>query len=532
MNVREEAGQVRRARTSSDLGSQAPFPGLGTAIDVLDAVGDGEGRAPLGLVTTLCEALREAGVLYCHWKSNEALDRSATGENDLDLLVARQDEARFEEILYRLGFKKALQSSVDQLPGVFHAYGLDTVSGRLVHVHAHTQLVLGDDMTKNFRLPIEEPYLRSGVQGPLFRIPSAEFEFAVFVIRMVLKHATWDAILTLQGSLSKSEQLELADLTNRSDLAKVRRVVREHLPFVEGDLWERCASTIRPGCPAPTRIRVAGQLQRSLASCSRRAISVDTSLRVWRRGRRWFAKHVLRSPAKPKRLEGGGAVIALVGGDGAGKTTAVEDLHRWLSRDFDTARAHLGKPPRSMVSVIARSTWDMARRFRRSTVSGESVLGEWRSGPMRPRAYSRLVWEVLTARDRYRLYRRVRRFTNNGGIAICDRYPLPQITLMDGAVTGRMMAAAQGGRLVRFLAEREQRYYREILTPDVLIVLRVDPDVAVSRKRDEEDEAFVRPRSEEIWRLDWSGTRAVVVDAGSPRADVLREVRSVVWSRL
>ena len=29
----------------------------------------------------------------------------------------------------------------------------------MVHVQAHYQLVLGDDMTKNFRIPLEDAYL-------------------------------------------------------------------------------------------------------------------------------------------------------------------------------------------------------------------------------------------------------------------------------------------------------------------------------------------------------------------------------------
>ena len=40
-------------------------------------------------------------------------------------------------------------------------YALDAPWGRFVHVHAHFSLVLGDDTTKNFRLPIEDAYLEA-----------------------------------------------------------------------------------------------------------------------------------------------------------------------------------------------------------------------------------------------------------------------------------------------------------------------------------------------------------------------------------
>ena len=87
------------------------------------------------------------------------LARSVSGENDLDLLVHRDDARRFLAVLSRLGFNRALAPGGREHPGVAHFYGLDRDSGRLVHVHAHFQLVLGDDTTKNYRLPLEAAYL-------------------------------------------------------------------------------------------------------------------------------------------------------------------------------------------------------------------------------------------------------------------------------------------------------------------------------------------------------------------------------------
>ena len=52
---------------------------------------DGGSDPGLELVRRLCQTLSTEGVDYCHWKSNEALDRSARAESDLDLLVSRRD---------------------------------------------------------------------------------------------------------------------------------------------------------------------------------------------------------------------------------------------------------------------------------------------------------------------------------------------------------------------------------------------------------------------------------------------------------
>lgn len=239
-----------------------------------DRRGDG------GLVSALCRALEDEHVSYCHWKSNEALDRSVIADNDLDLLVSRSDTRRFEEILKRLGFKDAQPPRWKQLPGIWHSYALDRKSGELVHVHAHYQLVIGDDMTKNYRLPIEEPYLASAVVGTPFRIPTPEFEFAVFLVRMVVKHCTWDALLCLQGSLSPSERRELTYLVRKVDPGDVWAVMGSHLPFLHRELWEACLRAVQPGSSIWLRIKTASQLQRTLVACSRRPRAVDTYLRM------------------------------------------------------------------------------------------------------------------------------------------------------------------------------------------------------------------------------------------------------------
>src|SRR5690349_25177958 len=82
----------------------------------------------LELVIILSHMLAAEEINYCHWKSNVALDRSASGENDLDLLVSRADAGRFAEILCRLGFKEAFAPEADDLPGVRDYYGYDRKS--------------------------------------------------------------------------------------------------------------------------------------------------------------------------------------------------------------------------------------------------------------------------------------------------------------------------------------------------------------------------------------------------------------------
>jgi hypothetical protein len=60
----------------------------------------------LRTVRQLCQALDLEEISYCHWKSNSVINGSTSGENDLDLLVSREDVTRFSELLYQLGFNE------------------------------------------------------------------------------------------------------------------------------------------------------------------------------------------------------------------------------------------------------------------------------------------------------------------------------------------------------------------------------------------------------------------------------------------
>ena len=487
-------------------------------------------QPPLDLVRDLCKALEAKGITYCHWKSNAALARSALGDNDLDLLVDRASSERFREVLNELGFKEARLPPGQQLPGVLDYYGYDRESGKIVHVHAHYRLIVGHDLTKNCHLPIERPYLETAVQGELFRVPTPEFEFIVYVIRMMLKHANWSPVLGRHDCLSKGERQELEYLHSRLNYAELCRVLEEHLPYVDLGSFEDCVKVLRPDCPHWVRIRAGRRLQSCLQACMRRPQLIDTWLRLWRRGLGAIERRAF-GYVPCKRMTSGGVIVAIVGGDGAGKSTAVQGLWEWLSEEFAVVQAHMGKPPWSATTLVVRGILKIGRSLGFYPFTRVPISYALESSALTFPGYPWLLREVCTARDRYLSYRRARRFADNGGVVIFDRFPLPQVHCMDGPQAERMAGSQWGNRVARFLARLEKGYYRPIVPPDVLILLRVDPETCVMRKRDE-DAASVRARATEMWKLDLQRLPAHVIDAGKGKAEVLSELKALVWSQL
>ncbi len=496
----------------------------------------------LDLIHRLCQALEAEGIAYCHWKSNNALDRSASGDNDLDLLVSRADIPRFTEILSRLGFKGAEASAEKWMPGVVDYFGYDAEVDRLIHVHAHYQLILGHDMTKNYRLPIERPYLESAVQGDVFKVPAPEFEFIVFVIRMVLKHSTWDVILGRQGRLKTAERQELAYLQARINQDRVLDILKQHLPYISVELFNNCIQALQPACSTWTRVKTGQQLQTRLRANARRPSPIDIYLKLWRRAILAIRRRIFKSSSK-YRLASGGAMIAIVGGDGAGKSTAVDMLYAWLSKSFETTRVHMGKPAWSWTTITIRGILKIGQLLGLYPV--ESPMKETldQKSLVSP-GYPWLLREVCRARDRYWIYVKARRFAAKGGLVILDRFPVPQIQIMDGPLAARFISQVMDGpqaarflsphqssRLAKVLVKLEEGYYHQIALPESVIVLRVDPEIAVQRKTDE-DATSVRERSTEIWELNWENTDAHIIDASKSKTEVLTELKALIWSEL
>jgi thymidylate kinase len=487
-----------------------------------------EAYHPLALVLELCEVLENDKIQYCHWKSNAALDSSVCGENDLDFLVDRADESKFVEILKILGFKEAMNPWLGESSGIRNYYGYDRSSDKIVHVHAHFRLLLGNDLNKNYHLPLEKAYLDSSTFRNSIRVPEVEFEFLVFIIRMAIKHCTWDTVLTGHGNLSGNEKLELAWLSAGINPGRLRSVLNNHFHFLDSHCVEECVRSFQHRSSLLEKIRCGTRLQTHLKPFAQNPAYKDLILKL----KHWFIEGIQRHIFPDKallRFSDCGALIAVIGGDGAGKTTAVNAISDWLGKNFDFLCIHMGKPRWSITTTLVRGILKIGTLmglYPFTRVRSDRILAG--DGSVFP-GYPWLIREVCTARDRFLSFKKARREASRGKLIVCDRYPLPGIKLMDGPMGERMTRSVSRNWLITFLIRLEKSYYHQIGKPDLLIVLRVAPEIALKRKP-EEDPGAVLLRSSEVWNAVFKGSSTYVVDANLPKQKVITQVKDILWA--
>ena len=478
---------------------------------------------PVGLVLRLAEELDTHSIRHCNWKGTFSMASVLAGEKDIDLLVDTNDVTALRRVLAELGFKPALAPADRRIEGETHYFGYDDVSGRIVHLHLHEQIVLGHPLTCTYRLPVEEACLASADRQFPFPEPQVEFEFVLFMLRMMLEHTEprWRRRTTC---LTPRRASEFEYLRSRACRSEVDAVLQSHFPVLDPLLIQEACDALADN-DRRRFYKLSRNLRRRLDHSGMRR-SGNLLRATWRRALRTLRARLLRRPPRKRNMADGGVMVALVGGDGAGKSTVIEHLRLWLGQHFDVEAVHLGKPRRSVTSWMVRGVLKLVRTV--ATRFSNRSRREQQSP--NPPQLCKALWQFCVARDRYHAARKIRRQAGAGRILICDRWPLPDVISMDGP-----QILQRGGTplnpLIESLGRLENRWLRSIGTPDVLIVLKLDPEISVRRKP-EEDPDFVRSRGLEVWTTNWSDTGARVINAAEPLESVLPQVKALVWNAL
>jgi len=484
------------------------------------------------VVSVLLQEMDQAGIRYCHWKSNFHIEYALAGEEDLDLLILATDFSEFQRIVLQLGFKGAVSVTSRNQPGVFHFLGNDSETGKLINLHAFTRILTGDHLLKSWALPAERLLLGETRTQRGIRLPSKTAELVLFVFRYMIRHTS---ILDLYlGRKSRGASLEEYEwLAAGTSVEGTLDKVAEHFPEVLPADFRSALDLIGAPSSLLSRIRLGFRFRRALGKYNRYGKlsgAVRMVLAVSRMAFNRLSKH------KHMTFPTGGALIALVGPQGTGKSTLAQLLHTWLAAELAVRTIHAGKPPATTLTFLPTRLIPLARRMvpRQTTRDVDRRVDQDRDYSF---PYLYLIRKIMVAIDRRKLLRRAFRDARNGQIVISDRYPSDNPGAIDGASFRPEMIEAQTSALKRALMRWDNRIYRSVGPPDLVLQLKVSVERAVERnlqrdKKVPQDTAYVRQRHAMRIQARFDHCEVVTISTEADLQDTLIEAKNAIWKIL
>ena len=504
----------------------------------------------LELLTGLFARLHAEGIGYCHWKSNEHLQASMLGLTDLDLLIEQRSASKLPMVLEAAGFKRFHAKPGRGYPGIEDYVGFDIQSGRLSHLHIHYQLTLGARYLKGHRLPWEDVVLagRQFDSGNGVFVASPEAEMLVLIARAALKIRWRDRISkTLGRSHVKGDALrELRWLAERIDVERLETLA---VRLVGGAAARRVQEIVNVARPSLDQLIAFRRQCAPSLDAYRIYSSLGGLVRQWTRELRSLSERGKRRVsgglrAAPRTAPRGGRVVALIGADGAGKSTLTREIATWLSRQTSVISVYGGSGAGS--ASATRNTLERIASLARPFVAPLREIDAPRGGgtvrtsaglppepTLSPKTLWKALWVMSLARERRQSVKRAWRARTLGAVVLADRHPQTQFP---GISDGPQLDAwrTNGPALLRFAAERERAAFvtMDLYPPDVVIKLLVSAHVALERKP-ARSEFLLRRKVEIIRKLRYpAGTRVIEVDADLPLEQVILDVKRAVWDSL
>lgn len=482
----------------------------------------------------------ESGVVYCHFKSNFHLKESLSAQTDLDILASRETQSVLREGLVRAGFKFFRSGRLASYVGVEDWLGLDEESGRIAHIHLHFQLITGLTGSKAWTLPLSKAVLENRIldeQHQVFII-SPEHELMMFVIRTALKKSVFPLAVSRNSREALHSDLtsEFGWLRQRADTASVVLSAASLFPA-------RVATMVASLVTSPeisnfdlARLRHA--INGRSAFFGKRLFAFPwarkTQSVLVAKAKNWgvypasFLGLTKRGPAA------GGFLVAVLGIDGAGKSTITAATARLLANKVDVVTLYFGSGdgPKSSFRRFLQLSRPFFAVCEQIFDGLTKALGKSFTKMTPSCTVFQAFFALSLAFEKKSKMTKASRARANGKIVLCDRFPQQTMPAMN-----------DGPKLQPWLEERsffgiaariEHGIFNDLLKTeqDLSVFLEVPPETARNRKP--HDIKVLRRKAKALeTQIGMSRSEVIRINTNQGIPDTtIREVLSAVWQRL
>ena len=472
----------------------------------------------------LINNLAKNNIHYCHWKSNLLLNEALNGYDDLDLLVNKEDIAKFEAIILEMGFKEGSNRNIS-FSAIKHFYGHDEESGNILHLHVYYQIKTGPSWTKSFHFDFEHYFLENLMEHASgMPVPQKHIELPIFIFRIMLKYSKINEFLLVSKEEERTFK-EIKYLFKGMDEEKLKTFLADYFPKVSFRDLINYIKIIQTG-NSFTKYIEGNRLKSKLKKYKYLSFCQDNYNNLQQLGYRVTNKLFYK---QKKKLHSSGMFIVVAGLDATGKTTITTELKKWLGKNFTVSNIHFGKPESTLLTL----PFNLLIKFMRKNSNNENLKSSIQNDVQKPKSLLYVARQTLLAYDRYALAKKYWNRASLGEIVLCDRYKSEDYGVMDSK---RLQPELYQG-FKQKLAKLENKLYDTMPKPDILFYLTVPVEVAVVRneeriKEGKESEEFIKIRHAQNKNLNYLATHNFPTDTNKEYNEVITDIKKKIWKVL
>lgn len=495
----------------------------------------------LSLIEKLLEAFHNSEINYCHCGSHETLDASLMGNTDIDILFDPTQKKQLDSLFNQLGLKKFEVVNERKIEDIEDYIGLDLPSGKIVHIHTHFKLPLGESNFKNYQLNLEDRVLNTRVWDEEFRMyrmsPALDLVFLFF--KQAFKIRKGDNILinkTGKGSHLTDEYNWLRLQCSNEEIASVLSGITSNHQSIytlittgfNRDVLLKLSPLLKKECRSN---RTYSSMQAFLINRYR-----DIYIRISKMLSGMTSSPMTLLRANPR----GGLAIAIIGADGSGKSTVIKNLDNTFKKKLDVYKIYFGKGVgkmswyRKLLVTLKGKAGSIKNRdkSKESNTYVQFPLDELiKKQVERSSTFYSCIEAWMVAREKYSNLKRMQKARQKGMLVICDRYPQNQFLIYnDGPVLQHL--ATSKNPFSRFVAKREAHIYKlfDHYAPDIVFKLIADAEIVEARKPGKTQMEILKAKINWIKELNFPAPcKVITVNAAAPLEDVLASVKGTIW---
>tara|TARA_B100000900_G_scaffold410181_1_gene427497 strand:+ start:486 stop:1850 length:1365 start_codon:yes stop_codon:yes gene_type:complete len=376
------------------------------------------------------------------WKSIDRLDESSYGKTDFDLLLMEGNFQTLLPLLKERGWTKFQAEkwrSFEKIHDFFKIIQDGKNNNFVIHFHIHEEVRTGERFTKSLVLNSKE-FENKIVKVDGFETVENEFDNKLKIIRAAFKLTFLDLVLSL---------IRL----NRNSIYKYRNEILNTSSF-----WINTNNHIFSDyLHEPSVIK--------FLMINKKIRKDFNHYRQKRTFNNYYFKLVYSKTSKGGKLVKNGFLVSLVGVDGSGKSTIINEINNMLSKQFKTKMLYMGLP--KSVKKLRATLYKFKKEPNKKEEASINTnqLSTFKKNRLVNTLFSLLVSAIKLSKNIQIFFLKKR-----GYIIFTDRYPL------DGVYDDLPQWENS------FFSNIEKKANKRFILPNKLFLLFVDEKVLELRK--------------------------------------------------